>query len=108
MRIHATVFAVAMLGSTWAHGASDIEKFEAKVGKVAATVGDVFDKPKGLCACLDDVSPEDIDAAGVLDRAIVGVTGGQRVRVRCMVRRFSNAGDNAVAVKCDNWVPITK
>jgi hypothetical protein len=108
MRVHATVFAVALLGSTWAHAASDIEKFESKVGKVAAKVSDVFEKPKGLCVCLNDVSPDDIDAAGVLDRAIVGVAGGQRVRVRCMVRRFDNTGNSAVAVACDNWVPITK
>ena len=108
MRVHATVFAVALLGSTWAHAASDIDKFESKVGRVATTVSNVFDKPKGLCVCLNDLSPEDIDAAGVLDRAIVSVAGGQRVRVRCMVRRFDSMGNSAVALKCDNWVSITK
>jgi hypothetical protein len=90
---------------------TEMDKFQRKVEKFAAPVFDIFDRPKGLCACITDPGNADNNgAAGVLDSTLIS-TGDivpQRIRVRCMVIKANNSGNITQAESCENWVPLTK
>jgi hypothetical protein len=106
------VFAGALLCATAAHGqATDMERFEKKVRKYTVGVFDVFEKPKGLCVCINDPdNPDNNGGAGALDSAFVqtpDATPGQ-IRVRCMVMKSTAEGEITLAESCEEWVPLAR
>jgi hypothetical protein len=90
---------------------TELEKFHNKVKTYAAPSADIFDKPKGLCACISDPGNADNNgAAGVLDSAVISVPDAvpQRIRVRCMVIKATSLGNVTQAESCENFVPLAK
>jgi hypothetical protein len=109
-------YGIVLLGTlfvatTAAAQMTEMDKFQKKVEKYAAPVLDIFDKPKGLCACIDDPGNADNNGmAGVLDSAEVstGDVVPRRIRVRCMVIKATNSGNITQAESCENFVPLAK
>ncbi len=90
---------------------TEMDRFQKRVEKYAAPVFDIFDKPKGLCVCLDDPgNAANNGAAGVLDSTVVSVADAvpRRIRVRCMVMKATNDGNVTQAESCEGFVPLTK
>lgn len=102
---------VLLDGTTVLAQQTEMDKFQRRIEKYAAPTFDIFDKPKGLCACINDPGNADNNgAAGVLDSAVVSVPDvvPQRIRVRCMVIKANNSGNITQAESCENFVPLAK
>lgn len=86
---------------------SDLEKFDAQVGKYAVTGPSVSStQPKGLCVCQD--GGEYDGYAGSLQR-YPATNVRQFVAVRCWVQGFdATTGENTQRVGCPTWVPLSK
>lgn len=106
------VLGAVLLGGTEAPAQqTEMDKFQKKVEKFATPVFDVFDKPKSLCACINDPGNSNNNgAAGVLDSAEISTGDGvpRRIRVRCMVIKATSDGNITQAESCENYVVLSK
>ena len=90
---------------------TEMEQFDKRVKKYSVAPGDLFDKAKGLCVCINDPGNAfNNGAAGVLDSSIVftGDNPPARVRVRCMVMQATTGGNIQIAESCETFVPLAK
>jgi hypothetical protein len=96
-------FLMLMLLSSPSAAKTDLERFQAKVGKSAVEAAGFPERPKGLCVCTDTLS-------GVVGKvgAITMSTFGSplRIDVRCAVPSFTAGGDQAGFASCPNFVPL--
>src|SRR5262245_7555399 len=101
------VLGAVSIASTVLAQVTEIDLLRNKFGKYA--VGDpLTEKPKGLCACIDDDNPRNGHAGGVLFVSRTSQPDYERVVVRCMVLLGNRAGDIIEAQECSTWLPLSK
>ena len=85
---------------------TDLEKFQAKVGKVAVQAAGFPEQPKGLCMCTDTILTGFVGKAGAIRMQVIG--SPQRVDLLCAVPTFDGSGNRTGFVGCSIFLPLTR
>lgn len=92
-----------LLAATSAHALTDLEKFEKKLGKIAAIQpgGGIPEKPAGFCVCTSG-------AATFHTGYLRQFRFADYVRIQCVTPSFDAAGASSGFSTCDGWIPLSK
>lgn len=99
----------ALLASTAAVAATDLETFQRRVGKSPGNATDHPDRPKGTCLCLSSLVTPIVGKAGVLRQfPFFSSADRQRVGVECWVPVFNAAGSDVGFSACSDFTVLPK
>jgi hypothetical protein len=97
------VLGCVLLAATSAHAVTDLEKFEKKLGKIAAIQpgGGIPGKPAGFCSCVSG-------AYALHTGYLRQFRFTNYVRIQCVTPLFDAAGAQSGFGSCDEWIPLSK
>jgi hypothetical protein len=103
------VLAALCLGAPPALGAAtDQDKFEKKVSRVARASGFDFAKPRGLCTCTEDGVGVSAGQAGLLFYSPASLIQESFVVISCVIPFFDTAGALVRSTVCESWTLLSR
>ncbi len=108
LTIRTSLLICALVASTPAGAATELETFQRRIGKSAGSAVDYPDRAKGSCVCLASLVTGIVFKAGEIRQYAYGTSPAIRVAVECWVPQFSADGSRSGFAACYNFTALPK